>query len=65
MLPGDPAQLYSHLVFAADGSAVDTTIVDGRILMRGRELTTVDEAAVLAQANQALQRVVAAIDYKN
>ncbi|MGI8448333.1 MAG: amidohydrolase family protein [Streptosporangiaceae bacterium] len=63
MLPGDPAQLYSHLVFAADGSAVDTTIVDGKILMRGRELLTVDEAAVLAQANLALQRIVAAIDY--
>ena len=39
LLPGDPAHLYSHLVFAANGSAVDTTIVDGRILMRGRELT--------------------------
>jgi 5-methylthioadenosine/S-adenosylhomocysteine deaminase len=64
-LPGDPAQLYSHLVFAADGSAVDTTIVDGRILMRGREVTTVDETAVLAQANLALQRIVAAIDYQN
>ena len=63
LLPGDQAQLYSHLVFAADGSAVDTTIVDGQILMRGREVTTVDEAAVLAQANQALQRIVAAIDY--
>ena len=63
LLPGDPAQLYSHLVFAADGSAVDTTIVDGQILMRGREITTVDEAAVLAQANLALQRIVAAIDY--
>jgi 5-methylthioadenosine/S-adenosylhomocysteine deaminase len=63
--PGDKAHLYSHLVFAADGSAVHTTIVDGRILMRGRELVTVDEAAVLDQANQALRRVVAAIDYHN
>jgi 5-methylthioadenosine/S-adenosylhomocysteine deaminase len=62
--PGDPAHLYSHLVFAADGSAVDTTIVDGRILMRGRQLTTVDEAEVRRQANQALQRIVAAIDYQ-
>jgi len=44
---------------------VHTTIVDGRILMRGRELVTVDEAAVLDQANQALRRVVAAIDYHN
>jgi 5-methylthioadenosine/S-adenosylhomocysteine deaminase len=63
--PGDKAHLYSHLVFAADGSAVHTTIVDGQILMRGRELVTVDEAAVLDQANQALRRVVAAIDYHN
>jgi 5-methylthioadenosine/S-adenosylhomocysteine deaminase len=63
--PGDKAHLYSHLVFAADGTAVDTTIVDGRILMRGRELVTVDEEAVLDQANQALRRVVAAIDYHN
>jgi 5-methylthioadenosine/S-adenosylhomocysteine deaminase len=63
--PGDKAHLYSHLVFAADGSAVHTTIVDGRILMRDRELVTVDEAAVLDQANQALRRVVAAIDYHN
>ena len=63
LLPGDPAHLYSHLVFAADGSAVDTTIVDGRVLMRGRQLTTVDEAAVLDQANTALRRIVAAIDY--
>ena len=30
LLPGDPAHVYSHLVFAADGSAVDTTIVDGQ-----------------------------------
>jgi 5-methylthioadenosine/S-adenosylhomocysteine deaminase len=63
LLPGDQAHVYSHLVFAADGSAVDTTIVDGRILMRGRELLTVDEPAVLSQANEALQRIVAAIDY--
>ncbi len=62
--PGDPAHLYSHLVFAADGSAVHTTIVDGRILMRGRQLSTVDEAEVRRQANQALQRIVAAIDYQ-
>ena len=27
------AHLYSHLVFAANGVAVDTTIVDGQILM--------------------------------
>jgi 5-methylthioadenosine/S-adenosylhomocysteine deaminase len=59
----NPAQLYSHLVFAASGSAVDTTIVDGAVLMRGRELTTIDEARVLAEANKALVRVVGQIGW--
>jgi 5-methylthioadenosine/S-adenosylhomocysteine deaminase len=54
-------QLHSHLVFAANGSAVDTTIVDGRILMRGRELLTMDEPEILRQANAGLSRVLSRI----
>ena len=54
-------QIYSHLVFAANGSAVDTTIVDGQVLMRGRQLQTMDEAAILREANAAFQRVLARI----
>src|SRR5579863_8846973 len=57
------AQIYSHLVFAANGSAVNTTIVDGKILMRDRQLTTMDEASVLAEANKALVRVVRQIGW--
>src|SRR5579862_945620 len=57
------AQIYSHLVFAANGSAVDTTIVDGKILMRDRQLITMDEASVLAEANKALVRVVRQIGW--
>ena len=56
-------QLYSHLVFAANGSAVDTTIVDGQVLMRGRTVLTMDEALVLREANRALTRVTAAIGW--
>ena len=59
------AQLYSHLVFAANGSAVDTTIIDGKVVMRGREVTTVDERQVLAEANKALSRVAGAIGWGN
>jgi 5-methylthioadenosine/S-adenosylhomocysteine deaminase len=58
---GNAEQLYSHLVFAANGSAVDTTIVDGRVLMRGRQLLTLDEQEILRQANAAFQRVLARI----
>ena len=56
--PGNADQLYSHLVFAANGSAVDTTIVDGRILMRGRQLLTMDEPEIRRQANAGFQRVL-------
>ena len=58
LVPGNALQLYSHLVFAANGSAVDTTIVDGQILMRHRELLTMDEPEILRQANAGLLRVL-------
>jgi 5-methylthioadenosine/S-adenosylhomocysteine deaminase len=58
---GNAAQIYSHLVFAANGSAVDTTSVDGRVVMRGRELLTMDEAAILREANAGFRRVLARI----
>lgn len=56
--PGNKEHLYSHLVFAANGSCVDTTIVDGRIVMRGREFQTIDEPKVLAEANAAFLRTL-------
>jgi 5-methylthioadenosine/S-adenosylhomocysteine deaminase len=63
LAPGNADQLYSHLVFAANGSAVDTTIVDGQVLMRGRTVLTVDEPLVLREANRALTRVTGAIGW--
>lgn len=38
------------LVLAAVGSDVDTVVVDGRMVMKGREMLTLDEAAILADA---------------
>src|SRR5947209_9785874 len=61
LVPGNAGQLYSHLVFAANGSAVDTTIVDGRVLMRHRELLTMDEARIRGEANAGLGRVLGRI----
>jgi len=63
LAPGNADQIYSHLVFAANGSAVDTTIVDGQVLMRGRTVLTMDEALVLREANRALTRVTDAIGW--
>jgi 5-methylthioadenosine/S-adenosylhomocysteine deaminase len=57
MLSEDPEHLYSHLVFAANGSSVDTTIINGEVVMRGRKLTRVDEQQVLDEAQAAFVRI--------
>jgi 5-methylthioadenosine/S-adenosylhomocysteine deaminase len=41
--------LLATLVFSGRSDDIDTTIVDGRVLMRGREVLTVDVAAVTAE----------------
>jgi 5-methylthioadenosine/S-adenosylhomocysteine deaminase len=58
LMPENSEHLFSHLVFAANGSCVDTTIIDGKIVMEGRQLTTIDEQAVLREANAAFLRVL-------
>jgi 5-methylthioadenosine/S-adenosylhomocysteine deaminase len=47
----------SHLVFAANGSVVDTSIIDGEIVMQGRRMTRVDETQVVREANAAFRRI--------
>jgi len=50
--PVTTENLAWHLLFGLDGSEVDTTIVSGRVLMRHRELQTLDEGAIAAQARE-------------
>jgi 5-methylthioadenosine/S-adenosylhomocysteine deaminase len=54
--------VFSHLVFAANGSCVETVIVDGQIVFEDREFTTIDEDEVLRQANRAFREVVERMD---
>jgi cytosine/adenosine deaminase-related metal-dependent hydrolase len=42
----------SHLVYAAEGSDVDTVIIDGKIVMQHRILKTLDEDAILHDATE-------------
>jgi 5-methylthioadenosine/S-adenosylhomocysteine deaminase len=51
----------SAIVYAASGSAVTTTIVDGRILMRRGQLLTVDEKEAIAKAKEYRDRVLASL----
>jgi len=51
----------SAIVYAASGSAVVTTIVDGKILMRRGELTTLDEAEVVTKAKEYREKILASL----
>ena len=51
----------SHLVYVSKGADVQTTIVNGRVLMRDRRMLTLDEPAVLAEARKMAERVRAAV----
>ncbi len=51
----------SHLVYTTRGDDVDSTIVNGKVLMRGRLVRTLNAAAVLAEARTAATRVRAAV----
>jgi 5-methylthioadenosine/S-adenosylhomocysteine deaminase len=51
----------SHLVYVSKGDDVQNTIVNGRVLMRNRKVTTLDEARVLADARAMAKKVRDAI----
>ncbi|MBC8159747.1 MAG: amidohydrolase family protein [Roseiflexaceae bacterium] len=47
-----PDAIYSHLVYGAKSADVRDTMVDGRWLMRERQLLTLDETEVIAEAQR-------------
>ena len=51
----------SQVVYASRGDDVETTIVNGKILMHDRKMLTLNEASVLAEARKAADLVRAAI----
>jgi len=51
----------SHLVYVTRGDDVRTTIVNGRVLMKDRQVRTLDRASVIADANRLAQKVREAV----
>jgi 5-methylthioadenosine/S-adenosylhomocysteine deaminase len=62
LMPENKDHVFSHLVFAANGSCVESVIVDGNLVYEGRAFTTIDEAEVLREANRAFREVIARMD---
>jgi 5-methylthioadenosine/S-adenosylhomocysteine deaminase len=51
----------SHLVYVTRGDDVRTTIVNGKILMKDRQVRTLNRTAVIADANRLAQKVREAV----
>ena len=55
--PLNAGNLPWHIIFGVDGTGVDTTIVGGKVLMRHRELLTLDEEAITARSRELAAQV--------
>lgn len=53
----DSSDLCSNVVYSANGSNVDTTICNGKILMENKKLTTLDEEEIYKKARIAIKEL--------
>ncbi|MEJ2558242.1 MAG: amidohydrolase family protein [Anaerolineae bacterium] len=53
----DPDAIYSQLVYAAKSTDVRDVLVNGRLLMHGRKLLTLDEEALKVEAEEFARRI--------
>ncbi len=57
--------VISHLVYVSDEQDVASVVVDGRLLMREREILTIDTERVASQARELAARIQAALEARN
>jgi len=56
--------IYSHLVYSAGGSEVDSVIINGKLVMEKRKILTVDEKEIIDKANKFAERIRHEIENK-
>ena len=54
---GTNGKSAQHLVYSANGSEVDTVMVDGKVLMKGKKLLTIDENQVYEACKEIVKRL--------
>ena len=57
LTPMDASNCNSHLLFGVNGSMVRTTVCNGKVLMKDREVLVCDEAKVMADCRQAAKEL--------
>jgi 5-methylthioadenosine/S-adenosylhomocysteine deaminase len=63
-VPMHDFSIVANLVYAGEGADVETTIVDGRVLMENRRLLTIDVDRVLAEGQRIAERIVRTLPYQ-
>ena len=56
--------VVSALVYSTGPDDVDTVVIDGRLVMKGRELLTIDERETIANAKLEAEKLAAAVVLK-
>jgi 5-methylthioadenosine/S-adenosylhomocysteine deaminase len=56
--PSTEVDPISRIVYSATRADVETTIINGRVVMEDRRLLTIDKSIVLKEANSSIQRLV-------
>ena len=57
LTPMNEGNINSHLLFGVNGAMVQTTICNGKVLMKDREVLVCDEAKVMADCRQAAKEL--------
>ncbi|MBX4259400.1 putative aminohydrolase SsnA [Clostridium estertheticum] len=50
--PINQNNINSHLIFGINGRSVDTTIINGRVVMENRKLVNIDEEKIMARSRE-------------
>ncbi|MCB2339906.1 putative aminohydrolase SsnA [Clostridium estertheticum] len=50
--PINENNINSHLIFGINGRSVDTTIINGRVVMENRKLVNIDEEKIMARSRE-------------
>ncbi|SFJ75988.1 5'-deoxyadenosine deaminase [Thermoflavimicrobium dichotomicum] len=56
--PSSEVDPISRIVYTANSGDVETTIINGKIVMENRVMKTIDESIVLKEANRAIKRLL-------
>lgn len=49
--------IFAHLVYSVNSSDVDTVIINGRVLMKNRNVLTIDEEKVFSEVKNCIKRI--------